>query len=292
MCDRHIDGLPFVLMGYIILDLSIASLFRISVLTEVGCNITFDKHKCTVQYNGKIILSGDKDPSTDLWTLLLGSVDMTTHCIKDAIPLVAPVLAGIHAHLPTAIGCFTHTVQTEANSIRFVHQSLCSPCISTLLKAIRCTYLKRFPNMTAQGVTKYLNPSPATAKGHMKQPHLGICSTQPKPTSPAPLPQMKLPVLPLFQESWHYPGPAYGAMQGNHLSTHCHIAWPASLTTTIAHARPKTFLCCICRQTHKDVVQQPHWAVSLPIPQGQCLLPCGVSLQDECNLGPPHKQFQ
>jgi hypothetical protein len=78
--------------------------------------------------------------------------------------------------------------------------------------------------MTAQGVTKYLNLSPTTAKGHMKQPHQGICNAQPKPTSLRPLPQMELLVLPLFQEPQHYPVPAYGAMQGDASSnslTHC-----------------------------------------------------------------------
>jgi hypothetical protein len=149
---------------------------------------------------------------------------MTTHHIKDAIPLAAPVLAYAHAHVPTPIACFTPTVQTKANSVFFVHQSLCSPCISTLLKAIRHGYFKGCPNMTAQGVTKYLNPSPTTAKGHMRQPHQGIRSTQPKPTSLAPLPQTELPILPLFQEPWPYPGQAYGAMQGDtssNSSPHC-----------------------------------------------------------------------
>ncbi len=36
MCNIHIDSLPFVLMGHIIPDLSIALLFGIRVLTEVG----------------------------------------------------------------------------------------------------------------------------------------------------------------------------------------------------------------------------------------------------------------
>jgi hypothetical protein len=149
---------------------------------------------------------------------------MTTHHVKDTILLAASVLTDSHAHLPTPFACFTHTVRTKANSICFLHQSLCSPHISTLLKAIRCGFLKGCPNMTAQGVTKYLNPSPATAKGHMKPPHQGICSTQPKPTSPVTSPQMELPILPLFQEPRHYPSPVYSAMQGNtsfNSSPHC-----------------------------------------------------------------------
>jgi hypothetical protein len=78
------------------------------------------------------------------------------------------------------VGFFTHTIQTKANSIKFAHQSLCSPRISTLLKAIQCGFLKGCPNLTAKGVTRYLNPSPAMAKGHMKRPYQRICSTTPQ----------------------------------------------------------------------------------------------------------------
>jgi hypothetical protein len=38
----------------------------------------------------------------------------------------------------------------------------------------------------AHGVNKYLNPSPATAKGHMKRPRQGICSTRWVPPVPSP----------------------------------------------------------------------------------------------------------
>jgi len=63
-------------------------------------------------------------------------------------------------------------VRTKAKSICFVAK------IFTLLKAIRCGYLKGCPNLTAKGVSKYLNQSPATVKGHMKCPRQGIRSTQ------------------------------------------------------------------------------------------------------------------
>ncbi len=66
---------------------------------------------------------------------------------------------------------------SKANSICFAHQSLCSPQISTLLKAIRRGYLKGCPNLTKHGVT-YLNASPASTKGHMKRPCQGIRSTR------------------------------------------------------------------------------------------------------------------
>ncbi len=174
MCNIHIDGLSTVLMGHIIPNLSIASLFGIWALTDAGCKVTFDRERCTVQYNGKIILSGWKDPATDLWALPLDSNGMTSHHVHDAILPTAPVCTDAHAYLFKQIAFFTHRVQTKANSIHFAHQSLCSPKISTLLKAIRCSYLKGWPNLTAKGVSKYLNPSLATAKGHMKCPHQGI----------------------------------------------------------------------------------------------------------------------
>jgi hypothetical protein len=43
MWDIHIDGTLVVLTGHIILELSIASLFGIVVLTEAGCEVRFDK---------------------------------------------------------------------------------------------------------------------------------------------------------------------------------------------------------------------------------------------------------
>jgi hypothetical protein len=48
MCDIKIEGLPTVLTGHIILDLLIASLFGIRVLTDAGCTVTFDKNRCIV----------------------------------------------------------------------------------------------------------------------------------------------------------------------------------------------------------------------------------------------------
>jgi hypothetical protein len=69
MCDIIIPGLLTTLIGQIVPELSIASLFGIRVLTEAGCTVKFDNKKCVVRYKGKIILIGMKNPTTDLWTL-------------------------------------------------------------------------------------------------------------------------------------------------------------------------------------------------------------------------------
>ena len=169
MCDIVIEGLPTILTGHIIPDLSIASLFGIRVLTEAGCEVTFTTTECIVRYNNKIILRGAKDPVTDLWTLPLGTTS-TTSRPPLRLPSAALCVTDAHTHRPLQIAFFTHTVRTKANSIRFAHQSLCSPTIQTLLKAIKKGYVRGCPNLTAHGVLKYLNPSPATTKGHMKRP--------------------------------------------------------------------------------------------------------------------------
>jgi hypothetical protein len=75
-----------------------------------------------------------------------------------------------------------------------MHQSLCNPPISSLLQAIKRNFLKGTPHLCAIMVHKYLQPSPATSKGHMKRPQKGLQSTTIKPqkmaqlTTPPPLP--------------------------------------------------------------------------------------------------------
>jgi hypothetical protein len=124
-------------------------------------------------------------------------------------------------HPGVTLATFMHSVQTQANAIKFAHQPLCNPKISTLLKAIRQGSLKGCPNFLETLILKYRNPSSATAKGLMKRPCHGIRSTQPKQKGgamvlPAPLSQIAPPVLPLFMPDVipDYPGPAYGTQQG------------------------------------------------------------------------------
>jgi hypothetical protein len=119
---------------------------------------------------------------------------------------------------------FTHLVPTRANTVNFAHQSLCSPKISSLLKAVRRGFLKGCPNMKETLVLKYLNPSTATAKGHLKRPRQGIRSTWPKVRPNTPNTQIPAPIIeavPIFVQPHipdpPYPCPAYGARVGPHV---------------------------------------------------------------------------
>ena len=96
-------------------------------------------------------------------------------CMAHALQF--PMSNRITPNLPE-MATFTHSVRTRANTVKFAHQLLCNPTISSLMKAMQRGFLKGCPNLNQELVVKYLNPSPATAKGHMKCPKQGIRSTR------------------------------------------------------------------------------------------------------------------
>ncbi len=54
MCDIVIPGLPTTLVGHIIPELSIASLFGIRVLAEAGCTVKFDNKNVSLNTTTKL----------------------------------------------------------------------------------------------------------------------------------------------------------------------------------------------------------------------------------------------
>jgi len=81
---------------------------------------------------------------------------------------------------------FSYARTTKINNVKFAHQSFCNPPIASILKAINAGFLEGALHLDAMTVQKYLIPSPATAKGHMKRPRKGIRSTTPKEVTHAP----------------------------------------------------------------------------------------------------------
>jgi hypothetical protein len=223
VCNIQIPGLPMVLKGHIVPSLSIASLIGIRLLCKAGCKVIFNNKKCNVMFNGVVILREFKGHNTNLQTLPIPT-KVCTAPGPTVLPQPGPC-EGCAPHLPmdasdthsgVTMAMFMHSVRTQANAIKFSHQSLCNPKVSTLLKSIRQGFLKGCPNLTETLVLKYLNPSLATAKGHMKHPRHGIRSTQPKQGGgtvvlPEPVPQIVPPVFPLFNPNIipAYPDLAY-----------------------------------------------------------------------------------
>ena len=107
----------------------------------------FTKNECDVWCNGNIIFCGNKDPSTDLWTLPINTdIEEGTQSINkptSAPPqMVCPTpkkrtTLPSDAHNGVAhVASFTHSIKTRANGVKFAHQLLCNPKISTLFKAV------------------------------------------------------------------------------------------------------------------------------------------------------------
>ncbi len=54
ICDVCIPGLPAILTGHIMPDMTTASLFGIRILCKAGCKVVFDNEKCHVFYDNKL----------------------------------------------------------------------------------------------------------------------------------------------------------------------------------------------------------------------------------------------
>jgi len=289
ICDISIPVLPMILTGHIVPGLSMASLMVIRVLCKAGCKVIFADTKCEVKYKNKVILNGIKDPTTDLWTLPITPMainEMGSHeSGKDHCDQKTP-------H-PVNWAAFTHSVRTRANAVKFSHQSLCNPTISSLMKALKKGFLKGCPDLSEDLVTKYLNPSPATAKGHMKRPKKGIRSTRtkplqaliPSPQQPAgtliprsPIAQANPPILPLFNEAPPFHGPAYNATIGPNI-----IADDESIANVFCFG---AFADKITGVVYNDLTGNfPFMSLD-----GSVCFFCLVSLRDKLNIGHAHYQ--
>jgi hypothetical protein len=158
-------------------NMTTSSLFGIRILCKLGCKVLFDNNKCQVIYNNKVILTGYKDPISNLWTLpiLPSEPTWTTPDAPHPLPL-SPCISDT----PQELANFSYHHTSTENNVRFMHQSLCNPPKSSLLKAIHQGFFRGAPHLKGKNVAKYLPPSMATSKGHMKRPRKGICSTTPK----------------------------------------------------------------------------------------------------------------
>jgi hypothetical protein len=127
ICDITIPGLPTILTGHIVLHLAIALLIGIRPLCNAGCTVAFDKDKCNVVFNGKVILRGFKDLTTDLWMLPINGQDSQTTLPRSAPTCDCPMHDdALQLHPGVNLATFTHSVKTRANSIKFAHQLLCN----------------------------------------------------------------------------------------------------------------------------------------------------------------------
>lgn len=138
-------------------------------LCDDNCIVTFDKEKVTVGKNGIAILEGPRTPHNGLWNL---SIDH----VKALLPK-APAAPSIQLHQST-INVITNKKKTIEELVQFLHASCCNPSPSTFIVAVKNGNFITWPGLTAELIEKYLPPSSATIKGHLKQERKNIQSTK------------------------------------------------------------------------------------------------------------------
>ena len=114
---------------------------------------------CSVYFQNKIILIGEKDPNTDLWQKPLQQHQLptnqqTTHG-NDKFPLPNQQVQHMTSNL--------YTLPYKQQQIKYMHQTFFAPLHTTLLKAIDKGHLKNIPFMTRDNVMKFLANNPATS---------------------------------------------------------------------------------------------------------------------------------
>jgi hypothetical protein len=133
ICNIVIPGLPTVLTGHIMPNMTTSSLFGIRILCKLGCKVLFDNNKCQVIYNNKVILTGYKDPISNLWTLPILPSE-PTWTTPDA-PYLLP-LGPCISDTPQELTNFSYHHTSTENNVKFRHQRLCNPPKLSLLEAI------------------------------------------------------------------------------------------------------------------------------------------------------------
>ena len=87
ICDLEIPGLPYVLEGHIMPDLTVALLVGIRILCKLGCTLLFTDTACYVRYQENFILTGYKDPSMDLWVLPITPDAINQQKLREPAPV-------------------------------------------------------------------------------------------------------------------------------------------------------------------------------------------------------------
>jgi hypothetical protein len=166
ICTIIIPGLPTVLTGHIVSSLAITPLMGICLLCKAGCTVVFNSKTFDVMFKGKVTFCEYKDLTTNLWMRPIPNMVCTTPELT-VLPLSGPCLGraphllidASDVHPGVTLATFMHFVQSRANAVKYAHQSLCSPKILTLLKAVHKGFLKGCHNLSEKILLRYLNPS-------------------------------------------------------------------------------------------------------------------------------------
>jgi hypothetical protein len=159
-CTLDLPELPATTRNaHIIPGLASHSLLSVNAMCNAGCTVTFTKIGCTIVYRGRTIICSYKCMCTGLRMVPLqqGHTKPSTHPATTS-PATTAMAANVEA------------TSSAAEYARYIHQLLCSPPASTLLRALAViTKLSTIPGLTPALINNNLPCSTATDKGHMRR---------------------------------------------------------------------------------------------------------------------------
>jgi hypothetical protein len=144
--------------------------------------VLFQKTKVQVFYNGKEILTGQRNYTNGLWTIPMAVPKNSNTCNSVSINQIHTT-ADLHrsdkiGQTLTCNAVTTTVTQTVAERVAFYHAALFSPTMSTWCKAIDAGHFVSWPELTSKQVRTHLPTTLATLKGHMDQTRANAQSTR------------------------------------------------------------------------------------------------------------------
>jgi hypothetical protein len=133
-------------------------------MCNAGCTVTFTKINCTISYHGHTIICGNKCTCTGLWMVPLKNLGVQTTS-SSATTTHPPLNISSTAAVATNIV----TTSSAAKYARYIHQIMCSPLASSLLRALDLSEeLATIPGLTTTLIKNHLPRSITMDKGHMR----------------------------------------------------------------------------------------------------------------------------
>ena len=174
-----------------------SSLLAVAPLCDSGCQVTFNKHGCTIQMPDNTEIHCPRDPQ-GLWTLppnVFQQANMTQTSTRGTreIEATRPPLTTErtdratqpHTAEPTQVErpAINRHTNTPADLVAFAHAALFSPALATLKTALRKGFLPPFTGLNETMLNRFPPSLEATAMGHMDAQRKNTWST--KHTQPA-----------------------------------------------------------------------------------------------------------
>jgi hypothetical protein len=156
-CNMIIQDMPEAgTHVHILPGLKSGNLYSLATFCDAGCEASFTSSGVMITHGGKTILTGQRDPTSKLWNLIIQHPGEQPPLAEDLIP--------------TTYCYATRLLNPKiAEIVRFMHAALFSPLIGTLLQAVKKGFLNSFPGLAARNIKMYPPVSKAMAKGHMNQ---------------------------------------------------------------------------------------------------------------------------